>query len=282
MKLQKELEEREKVLVKRAKQQEHQRMQLAMESQQLTKVRAEFEAVRGEETRGTGTIVKEAIIKGTVGNMSKFLLKEDWTRWFERLTNYFSECKQMEGQDIKAYLAKLKKLSAHCQFGEQLEIHIRDQFVWGLASEEIRKRFLGELQLTYAKTVEISTSMEMPIREAADMRNAVNSRGNKLNFMDKKKKIVTCYCCGKKGHVSKDCRFKSYACNACGKKGHLEIVCKSKESSKEEKDNSEMLGDIELKVSLKVENRVLAFEIDTGSLISAISKEISLSRLEMR
>ena len=47
-------------------------------------------------------------------------------------------------------------------------------------------------------------------------------------------------------------------------------------------DNSEMLGDIELKVSLKVENRVLAFEIDTGSLISAISKEISLSRLEMR
>ena len=57
--------------------------------------------------------------------------------------------------------------------------------------------------------------------------------------MDKKRKMVTCYCCGKKDHVSKDCRFKSYACNACRKKGHLEIVYKNKKSSKEEKGNSQ-------------------------------------------
>ena len=90
----------------------------------------------------------------------------------------------------------------------------------------------------YAKTMEISISIEMAVCEAADMRNATNSKGSELNFMDKEKKMVTCYCCGKKGYVSKDCRFKSYACNACGKKGHLKIVCKNKESSKEEKDNS--------------------------------------------
>jgi len=49
-----------------------------MESQQLAKVRAEFKTARREE-HGTG-----AIVKGTVGNISEFSLKENWTRWFER------------------------------------------------------------------------------------------------------------------------------------------------------------------------------------------------------
>ena len=52
--------------------------------------------------------------------------------------------------------------------------------------------------MAYVKTVEISTSMEMAEREAADMRNTTNSKRSALNFMDKKKKMVTCYYCGKK------------------------------------------------------------------------------------
>ena len=43
--------------------------------------------------------------------------------------------------------------------------------------------------MTYAKTVEISTSMEMTECEAAEMGNAANSKGTALNFMDKKKKM---------------------------------------------------------------------------------------------
>jgi len=62
------------------------------------------------------------------------------------------------------------------------------QFIWGLANEKIRRRLLVEHQLTYAKTVEISTSMELAIREAADMRKVMNSTESELNYMDKKKK----------------------------------------------------------------------------------------------
>ena len=76
------------------------------------------------------------------------------------------------------------------------------------------KRLLEEQHLTYA-TAEISTIMEMAVREATDM--ATSSRESELNFMDKEKKI-TCYCCGKKDHISKNCRFKSYTCNAYRKK----------------------------------------------------------------
>ncbi|KYQ47001.1 hypothetical protein ALC60_13986 [Trachymyrmex zeteki] len=41
----------------------------------------------------------------------------------------FKECKQLTDEDIKTFLARLKKLSIYCHFGEQLENHIRDQFV---------------------------------------------------------------------------------------------------------------------------------------------------------
>ena len=35
-----------------------------------------------------------------------------------------------------------------------------------------------------------------------------------------------CNCCGKVGHLKKNCRFKDRACNACGMNGHLAAVCR--------------------------------------------------------
>jgi len=56
-----------------------------------TTSKSEFEAARREEPCDTSVIVKEVIVKGTVGNMSEFSMEEDCTRWFERLTHYFSD-----------------------------------------------------------------------------------------------------------------------------------------------------------------------------------------------
>ena len=39
---------------------------------------------------------------------------------------------------------------------------------------------------------------------------------------------VTCYCCGKKGHIKPDCPKKSEECRQCGKVGHLQSMCKMK------------------------------------------------------
>ena len=73
--------------------------------------------------------------------------------------------------------------------------------------------------------MEISAIMEMAGREAADMASTASSKESELNFMDKERKmIISCFCCGKKGHILKNYRFKDYACNACRKKSHLEIV----------------------------------------------------------
>ena len=40
--------------------------------------------------------------------------------------------------------------------------------------------------------------------------------------------VKPCYRCGKKGHASKDCRFKDVKCHKCGKIGHIAPACRSK------------------------------------------------------
>lgn len=44
----------------------------------------------------------------------------------------FKECRQSETENVKQYLAKLQKLSRHCDFGAGLDNHLRDQFLWGV------------------------------------------------------------------------------------------------------------------------------------------------------
>ncbi len=34
-----------------------------------------------------------------------------------------------------------------------------------------------------------------------------------------------CLCCGRKGHVKRQCRFNDEKCSSCGKTGHLKAVC---------------------------------------------------------
>ena len=36
----------------------------------------------------------------------------------------------------------------------------------------------------------------------------------------------SCKCCGKVGHLKKECRFREKACNTCGKTGHLAAICR--------------------------------------------------------
>ena len=49
----------------------------------------------------------------------------------------------------------------------------------------------------------------------------------------------SCYCCGKSGHLAKDCPSKMMTCDICGKRGHLAIACRSR-SSKEESETEEV------------------------------------------
>lgn len=165
----------------------------------------------------------------------------------------FKECKQMPGQSVTTYLAELKKISLHCEFGSNLENHLLDQFVWGLRNEHMKKKLLYHPNLTMELAVGICTAMEAADQDIAGMwkENHNDTRGPQVNYLVKKAKArstgwkgkTTCFCCGKPNHKAKDCRYKEYDCKKCGKKGHLIAVCRSNTSrgkvdARSQKNNS--------------------------------------------
>ncbi len=61
---------------------------------------------------------------------------------------------------VAEYVAELRRLSAHCEFGAFLDDALRDRFVCGLCSETTQKKLLVEANLTFARAVEHAQSME--------------------------------------------------------------------------------------------------------------------------
>ncbi len=67
------------------------------------------------------------------------------------------------------YVAELKKLSEHCQFGDGLNDALRDRLVYGISQESIQKRLLSEADLTFKRAVEIAVAMVTAARDAVEL-----------------------------------------------------------------------------------------------------------------
>lgn len=97
------------------------------------------------------------------------------------------------------YVAVLKGLSEHCEFGAYLEDALRDCFVCGLKCETVQKCLLTEKDLTFQKAVDYAVSAETAARDVQLLSsslkvNAVFSQSNER-----------CRRCGKTNHADDDC-----------------------------------------------------------------------------
>ena len=63
-------------------------------------------------------------------------------------------------ESIAEYIAELRKLSIHCEFGDYLNQVLRDRLVCGLRSEAPQKRLLAESDLTLARAMSLAQGME--------------------------------------------------------------------------------------------------------------------------
>ncbi|KAG1935337.1 K02A2.6-like [Pimephales promelas] len=152
----------------------------------------------------------------------------------------FHKRNQLEGESIAQFVAVLKRLSEHCEFGTTLSDTIRDRFVCGLRSETIQKRLLCESNLTLERAMEIGVSMEMAAKEAQELSTASqvhNVYSERVKQDDKR----ACYRCGKSSHMAQECWFKDKDCRNCGKKGHIERVCQNRKQN--EKTNPAKPGE---------------------------------------
>ena len=123
----------------------------------------------------------------------------------------FYQRSQEEGESVKEFLAQLRGLSEHCNFGDFLDEAIRDRFVCGLRSHRIQRRLLTEADLTLANATKIAAGIEIADQEA-----------DRLKTDSGKVKIKTEVCkTGKKARnfTSQPTREKS--CHRCGKKDTL-------------------------------------------------------------
>ena len=102
--------------------------------------------------------------------------------------------------------------------------------------------------------MEIAQSMESATTKVREIKESAAGQGNKLTTSKKKPASNgplfggvsgTCYRCGCKNHLTKDCPFKEATCHKCSKVGHLANVCRSKKSGKKmNPSNSQCIGEV--------------------------------------
>ena len=143
----------------------------------------------------------------------------------------FYESKQVRGESLIQYLAKLRKKAEHCKFEQFLEEALRDKFVCGLESGTIRKALLAKKDLTLTTAVEIAVSCEMATEESfviskkevkEEAFKMTDSKNNKPSSSKRK-----CYRCNDPSHLANRCRFKEGICYKCKMRGHIAVACRN-------------------------------------------------------
>ena len=213
---------------------------------------------------------------------------------------HFRSHYRRQGESVTTFVAELRSLAKHCNFGTTLEAMLRDQIVCGINNETAQKRLLAEPNLDFKKAVELAQALETAESSAKQLTHgspkpgmnsqditAVHKTAPAPSRMNKEHK---CYRCGNTTHTAQSCRFKSAKCRHCGKVGHIERVCRSKAEQKsvkhpvrsiQEEDEEFSLVDKlhggsdktpPIMVSVTVNNQPIEMELDTGAAFSLVSE----------
>ncbi|CAG2229284.1 unnamed protein product [Mytilus edulis] len=143
-------------------------------------------------------------------------------------------------ESVRTFIAALRSLTEHCNYGDTLNAMLRDRLVVGIKSDRIQRRLLAEPNLTFEKALEIATAMETAEKNAQDIQ-ASGTNGTFQKQINKVSKSYTrnnsgnskqgdCYRCGG-NHLAAECRFKDAKCHSCKKKGHIAKKCRNKSAN---------------------------------------------------
>lgn len=151
----------------------------------------------------------------------------------------FNSRTRAANETVTEYVAVLRELAQHCNYGDKLKEMLRDRVVCGIADDRMQRRLLAEPELTFEKALKLALAMETANRDVRDLQlktleGIVSTTASQMSVHNVesnqrgsgKGNPLTCYRCGG-GHMARDCRFINEKCHACGKRGHLKRVCKS-------------------------------------------------------
>ncbi|XP_033228849.1 uncharacterized protein K02A2.6-like [Belonocnema kinseyi] len=164
----------------------------------------------------------------------------------------FNRAKQESNESVAEFATRLKKLAIDCNFGTHWGKAMRDQFATGIRDESTRFEFFKSKEITFDQALEEALPREEATQNSVGAAQTLVSRshkqesfalGQKRQNKNKKKQSsseVKCYCCGKAGHETNECKYRDRKCDFCLRKGHLKRACirKMKLSNKFLEENS--------------------------------------------
>jgi hypothetical protein len=141
----------------------------------------------------------------------------------------FHKRDQHAGETVAEYIAELKRLSEHCNFGNVLNDALRDRLVCGISSETIQRKLLSEEDLTFKKASETAIAIEAASKDAAELQKRAGGKATEVvhKLHAKKQFPRKCSHCGFTNHQSHECYHKNAICRKCKKVGHIKNVCGS-------------------------------------------------------
>ena len=218
----------------------------------------------------------------------------------------FYSCNRQTMESIASYVARLRALTQHCEFGDNLDTMLRDRLVCGVNNEQLQRRLLSEPRLTFAKAMEISRTFETTTEDAHTLqRDASGAEALAVNVLSNPADTAVrqtanymanqpCFRCGG-AHPPAKCRFKQATCHKCNKKGHIARACRSSQAGMApqrheetrpvhqvtQEDSSEVYTMYNLpgaqidpiQVVVWIGDQELPMEVDTGASLSIISEQ---------
>ena len=164
----------------------------------------------------------------------------------------FHSATQKAGQSIVEFVRELKSLAGTCEFtNEQLSDSLRDRFICGLRSEQIKRKLLSA-NFTFQEAVDAAIAQEIAQKDVRHLgansqgenSSSVNqvkrdnawsrgsSSGRRHGFRGKQPRPTEnqrkrCFRCGLTNHTPDNCKHKNSECFNCHLTGHLKSECPS-------------------------------------------------------
>ena len=77
----------------------------------------------------------------------------------------FNSRSRKEGETVATFVAELRRLAIHCEFGDSLNDMLRDRLICGINDARIQRRLLSEGKIDFTKALELAQAMETADRD---------------------------------------------------------------------------------------------------------------------